>query len=39
VLRIARTLADFNEAERVGRLHLAEALPYPALAEGAAQAA
>ncbi len=39
VLRVARTLADLDEAERVGRLHLAEALSYRALAEGGLQAA
>ena len=39
VLRVARTLADLDAAERVGRLHLAEALSYRALAEGGLQAA
>ncbi len=39
VLRVARTLADLDGAERVGRLHLAEALSYRALAEGGLQAA
>ena len=39
VLRVARTLADLDEAERVGRLHLAEALSYRALAESGLQAA
>ena len=33
VLRVARTLADLDGAERIGRLHLAEALSYRALAE------
>ena len=37
VLRVARTLADLDGAEKVGRVHLAEALSYRALAdEGAA---
>ena len=39
VLRVARTLADLDKADRVGRLHLAEALSYRALAEGGLQAA
>ena len=39
VLRVARTLADLDATERVGRLHLAEALSYRALAEGGLQAA
>jgi len=33
VLRVARTLADLDDAERVGRIHLAEALSYRALAD------
>ena len=33
VLRVARTLADLDTAERVGRVHLAEALSYRALAD------
>jgi magnesium chelatase family protein len=33
VLRVARTLADLDGAEKIGRLHLAEALSYRALAE------
>src|SRR3954452_21329244 len=33
VLRVARTLADLDRAARIGRLHLAEALSYRALAE------
>ena len=32
VLRVARTLADLDDAEKIGRLHLAEALSYRALA-------
>lgn len=39
VLRVARTLADLDHADTVGRLHLAEALSYRALAEGVRQAA
>ena len=39
VLRVARSLADLDAAERVGRLHLAEALSYRALTEGGLQAA
>ena len=33
VLRVARTLADLDGAEKVGRIHLAEALSYRALAD------
>src|SRR5205085_8881947 len=33
VLRIARTLADLDGEQRVGRLHLAEALSYRAMTE------
>jgi magnesium chelatase family protein len=33
VLRVARTLADLDGANKIGRLHLAEALSYRALAE------
>ena len=33
VLRVARTLADLDGADKVGRVHLAEALSYRALAE------
>ena len=33
VLRVARTLADLDGAETVGRVHLAEALSYRALAD------
>jgi magnesium chelatase family protein len=39
VLRVARTLADLDHAEKVGRLHLAEALSYRALAEDVRHAA
>jgi magnesium chelatase family protein len=39
VLRVARTLADLDHADTVGRLHLAEALSYRALADGVRQAA
>ena len=39
VLRVARTLADLDGAEKIGRLHLAEALSYRALAEEARHAA
>lgn len=39
VLRVARTLADLDGAEKIGRLHLAEALSYRALAEDVRQLA
>ncbi len=39
VLRVARTLADLDGAETIGRLHLAEALSYRALAEDIRRAA
>ena len=39
VLRVARTLADLDSAEKIGRLHLAEALSYRALAEDVRHAA
>ena len=39
VLRVARTLADLDHTENVGRLHLAEALSYRALAEDVRNAA
>jgi magnesium chelatase family protein len=39
VLRVARTLADLDGAEKVGRLHLAEALSYRVLAEDSRRAA
>ncbi|MET3911942.1 Mg chelatase-like protein [Bradyrhizobium sp. S3.3.6] len=37
VLRVARTLADLDGADKIGRLHLAEALSYRALAEDVRQ--
>jgi magnesium chelatase family protein len=39
VLRVARTLADLDGAERVGRVHLAEALSYRALVDEVRRAA
>jgi len=39
VLRVARTLADLDGAEQVGRVHLAEALSYRARADERRQAA
>jgi magnesium chelatase family protein len=39
VLRVARTLADLDVTERVGRVHLAEALSYRALADEVRRAA
>jgi magnesium chelatase family protein len=39
VLRVARTLADLDSADKIGRLHLAEALSYRALAEDLRSAA
>ena len=39
VLRVARTLADLDGAGKIGRLHLAEALSYRALAEDLRRAA
>jgi magnesium chelatase family protein len=39
VLRVARTLADLDGAEKIGKLHLAEALSYRALAEDLRRAA
>ena len=39
VLRVARTLADLDHADRIGRLHLAEALSYRALGDEARHAA
>jgi len=39
VLRVARTLANLDGAEKIGWLHLAEALSCRALAEGLRRAA
>jgi magnesium chelatase family protein len=39
VLRVARTLADLDDAETVSRMHVAEALSYRSLAEEAKRAA
>jgi magnesium chelatase family protein len=39
VLRVARTLADLDATEKVGRIHLAEALSYRALADEVRRAA
>jgi magnesium chelatase family protein len=39
VLRVARTLADLDNAESVGRVHLVEALSYRALADEVRRAA
>ncbi len=39
VLRVARTLADLDGADTVGRIHLAEALSYRALADDVRRAA
>jgi magnesium chelatase family protein len=39
VLRVARTLADLDGVENVGRVHLAEALSYRALADEVRRAA
>jgi magnesium chelatase family protein len=39
VLRVARTLADLDAAEKVGRVHVAEALSYRALADEIRRAA
>ena len=39
VLRVARTLADLDGTDKIGRLHLAEALSYRALAEDMRQVA
>jgi magnesium chelatase family protein len=39
VLRVARTLADLDGAETIGRVHLAEALSYRALADEIRRAA
>ena len=39
VLRVARTLADLDGADKIGRLHLAESLSYRALADDIKRAA
>jgi magnesium chelatase family protein len=39
VLKVARSLADLDGADKVGRVHLAEALSYRALADEARRAA
>ena len=39
VLRVARTLADLDGADKVGRVHLAEALSYRVLADDVRRAA
>jgi magnesium chelatase family protein len=39
VLRVARTLADLDDADNVGRVHLAEALSYRSLADDVRRAA
>ncbi|HEX3760252.1 MAG TPA: hypothetical protein VHW23_16155 [Kofleriaceae bacterium] len=39
VLRVARTLADLDGSDRVGRIHLAEALSYRVLADEVRRAA
>ena len=39
VLRVARTLADLEGADKVGRVHLAEALSYRALTDEIRRAA
>ncbi len=39
VLRVARTLADLDGAEKVGRVHLAEAFSYRALTDEVRRAA
>jgi magnesium chelatase family protein len=39
VLRVARTIADLDGAEKIGRVHLAEALSYRALADEMRRAA
>jgi magnesium chelatase family protein len=39
VLRVARTLADLDGADKVGRVHLTEALSYRALTDEIRRAA
>jgi magnesium chelatase family protein len=39
VLRVARTLADLDGVDKVGHIHLAEALSYRALADEVRRAA
>ncbi|RUX54242.1 ATP-binding protein, partial [Mesorhizobium sp. M7A.F.Ca.US.014.04.1.1] len=39
VLKVARTLADLDASETVGRIHLAEAISYRMSSERVAQAA
>jgi magnesium chelatase family protein len=39
VLKVSRTLADLDGEEKVGRIHLAEAISYRMAAERLAQAA
>jgi magnesium chelatase family protein len=39
VLRVARTLADLDGADQVGRVHVAEALSYRTLADEVRRAA
>ena len=39
MLRVARTLADLDGADKVGRVHLAEALSYRALTDEIRRAA
>jgi magnesium chelatase family protein len=39
VLKVARTLADLDGEDRIGRIHLAEALSYRSRIDQAAQAA
>ena len=39
VLKVARTLADLDGAEAIGRIHLAEALSYRAVGDRLAVAA
>lgn len=39
ILRVARTLADLDNAENIGRIHFAEALSYRALADETRRAA